>query len=56
MDSAFCGLHNDKYTKYFPHKNCVNRASIPNLHSMWICESNLKRTALFDSKKIVIDF
>ena len=23
MDSAFCGLHKDKYTKYSPHKNCV---------------------------------
>ncbi len=21
--NAFCGLHNDKYTKYSPHKNCL---------------------------------
>ena len=26
MVSAYCGLHNDKYTKYSPHKKCVNRA------------------------------
>ena len=30
MDSAFCGLHNDKYTKNSPHKNCVNRAFLHN--------------------------
>jgi hypothetical protein len=23
---TFGGLHNDKYTKYSPHKNCVIRA------------------------------
>jgi hypothetical protein len=26
--NAFCGLHNDKYTKYSPHKNGVIRACI----------------------------
>ena len=26
VTNAFCGLHNDKYTKYSPHKNCVIRA------------------------------
>jgi hypothetical protein len=31
MDTAFCGLHNDKYTKNSPHKNCVNRACIESL-------------------------
>jgi hypothetical protein len=25
--NAFCGLHNDKYTKYSPHKNCIVPAS-----------------------------
>jgi hypothetical protein len=27
MDSALCGLHNDKYTKFQPCNNCVFRAS-----------------------------
>ena len=26
QDFSDCGLHNDKYTKYSPNKNCVNRA------------------------------
>jgi hypothetical protein len=26
-----CELHNDKYTKYSPHKKCVNRACIESL-------------------------
>ncbi len=28
MDSAYCGLHNDKYTNYSPYKNCVFRALV----------------------------
>ena len=31
QDFSDCGLHNDKYTKYLPHKNCVNRACIESL-------------------------
>ena len=27
---TFCRLHNDKHTKYSPHKNCVNRACFHN--------------------------
>ena len=26
QDFSDCGLHNDEYTKYSPHKKCVNRA------------------------------
>ena len=28
QDFSDCGLHNDKYTKYSPNKNCVKRALV----------------------------
>ena len=31
QDFSDCGLHNDKYTKISPRKNCVNRACIESL-------------------------
>ena len=43
---AFCRLHNDKYTKYSPHKNCVFRAYIANSHFLGICDTNLKQPIL----------
>jgi hypothetical protein len=30
MAKAFCGLHNDKYTKFQPCENCGLRAYIAN--------------------------
>jgi hypothetical protein len=33
---AFCGLHNDKYTKLSPHKNCVIRALTGNSLEVYI--------------------
>jgi hypothetical protein len=33
QDFSDCGLHNDKYTKYSPNKNCVNRTFIESLRT-----------------------
>ena len=46
MVSAYCGLHNDKYTKYLPHKKCANRALLlksAGLFFVWISTCNMQK-------------
>ncbi len=52
MDSAYCGLHNDKYTKYSSRENCVNRAFIESLEMLEefrICERKVQIIAMIGS-------
>jgi len=51
MDSAYCGLHNDKYTKYSSRENCVNRAlteSLKVLEKFRISERKVQIIAMMD--------
>jgi len=51
-----CGLHNDKYTKFSPHKNCIVPESNPlnNLILLCICSSNLKSIRPFFERSLKI--
>jgi len=48
QDFSDCGLHNDKYTKYSPHKKCVFRALIAHWDFLWISNSNLNARSYAD--------